>query len=51
MMEQTDGRSVTTGRDFEGWSPELIGESKNAEANGRVGSELLFESSIAYLGD
>src|ERR1700719_1123942 len=48
-MEQTNGRSEITGRDFEGWSPELIEESKNAEVNGRVGTELLFESSVARI--
>jgi beta-alanine degradation protein BauB len=48
-MEQTDGRSEITGRDFAGWSPELIEESTNAEANGRVGSELLFESNVARI--
>ena len=48
-MQQTNGRSEITGRNFEGWSPELIEESKNAEANGRVGTELLFESSVARI--
>ena len=33
-MEQTDGYTEITGKNFEGWPPELIEESKRANANG-----------------
>jgi len=37
------------GNNFEGWSPLLVEESRNAGANGRVGTELLLESSVARI--
>jgi quercetin dioxygenase-like cupin family protein len=37
------------GKNFEGWSPLLVEESRNAGANGRVGTELLLESSVARI--
>jgi hypothetical protein len=37
------------GKDFEGWSPLLVEESRNAGANARVGTELLLESSVARI--
>ena len=47
--EPTEGHSEVTGRGFEGWSPELIEESKKSDANGRVGTRLLWESSVARI--
>jgi len=38
-----------TGTDFEGWPLELIEESKHSDANGRVGTRLLLESSVARI--
>ena len=37
------------GKDFEGWSPLLLEESRNAGANARVGTELLLESGVARI--
>ena len=37
------------GKDFEGWSPLLVEESRNAGDNARVGNELLLESSVARI--
>jgi quercetin dioxygenase-like cupin family protein len=37
------------GKDFEGWSPLLLEESRNAGANARVGTKLLLESSVARI--
>ena len=54
-MEQTasseppEGHNEIAARDFEGWSPELIEESKNSDANGQVGTRLLLESSVARI--
>jgi beta-alanine degradation protein BauB len=48
-LEPTEGRSEVTGRDFEGWTPELAEESKEPDANGRVGTRLLLESSVARI--
>ena len=48
-MEQTEGHSEVTGGGFEGWSPELIEESKNSDANGHVGTRLLLESPVARI--
>jgi hypothetical protein len=39
----------SVGKDFEGWSPLLVEESRNACANARVGTELLLESSVARI--
>jgi beta-alanine degradation protein BauB len=47
--EPTEGQSEVTGRDFEGWSPQLIEESKNSDANGQVGTRFLLESSVARI--
>jgi beta-alanine degradation protein BauB len=47
--EPTEGHSEVTGRGFEGWSPELIEESKKSDTNGRVGTRLLWESSVARI--
>jgi beta-alanine degradation protein BauB len=47
--EPTGGQSEVTGRDFEGWSPQLIEESKNSDANGQVGTRFLLESSVARI--
>jgi beta-alanine degradation protein BauB len=49
VMEQTDGYTEITGKNFEGWPPELIEESKRANANGRVGTKLLLESHLARI--
>ena len=48
-MEQTDGYTEITEKNFEGWPPELIEESKRANANGRVGTKLLLESHVARI--
>jgi beta-alanine degradation protein BauB len=47
--EPTEGHSEVIGRDFEGWSHELIEESKKSDANSRVGTRLLWESSVARI--
>jgi beta-alanine degradation protein BauB len=47
--DSTEGLSEVMGRDFEGWSPELIEESKNSDANGHVGTRLLLESPVARI--
>src|SRR4030081_2753182 len=49
VMEQTDGYTEITGKNFKGWPPELIEESKRANANGRVGTKLLLESHLARI--
>jgi quercetin dioxygenase-like cupin family protein len=49
VMEQIDSYTEITGKNFEGWPPELIEESKRANANGRVGSKLLLESYVARI--
>ena len=49
VMEQTDSYTEITGKNFEGWPPELIEESKWANANGRVGTKLLLESHVARI--
>ena len=48
-MEQTDGYTEITGKNFEGWPPELIEENKRANANGRVGTKLLLESHVTRI--
>jgi beta-alanine degradation protein BauB len=49
VMEQTDGYTEITGKNFQGWPTELIEESKRANANGRVGTKLLLESHLARI--
>ena len=48
-MNTLEQNTKIVGRDFEGWSPLLVEESKNADANARVGTELLLESSVARI--
>ena len=49
VMDQTDVHTEITGKNFEGWPPELIEESKRANTNGRVGTKLLLESHVTRI--
>jgi beta-alanine degradation protein BauB len=48
-MDTPKENAKNVGKDFAGWSPLLVAESKNAAANARVGTELLLESRVARI--